>query len=250
MDVWCSARRRLHADRLHDVRGARRGWCSINAIACASTVMDLYSYFASSTSYRVRIALHLKGIPFRTLPVNLRTMEQRRPEYTARNPAAAVPLLDDDGTRISQSLPIIEYLDARYPEPRLLPDTGRVRTRVLEIANLIACDIQPLNGLRVLRYLEGRLELDDAHRQAWYEYWIAEGFRPLEKLLERADSGPFCVGQAVTLADCCLVPQVANAAQHHCSLDDYPRLRAVYAHCMTLAAFQQAAPEQQPDFTV
>ncbi|HEX7325019.1 MAG TPA: maleylacetoacetate isomerase [Rhodanobacteraceae bacterium] len=210
--------------------------------------MDLYSFFASSTSYRVRIALHLKGVPFRTLPVNLLTLEQRQPQYLARNPAGAVPLLDDAGTGISQSLPIIEYLDSRWPEPRLLPAMGIDRIRVLEIANLIACDIQPLNGLRVLRYLRGELALDAPTRQRWYEHWIAEGFRPLEKLLERAGSGPFCTGRTVSLADCCLVPQVANALQHRCPMADYPRVNAVYAHCMTLDAFRLAAPDRQPDF--
>lgn len=210
--------------------------------------MDLYSYFASSTAYRVRIALHLKRVAFRTLPVNLRTLEQRRPQYLQRNPAGAVPVLDDDGVRVTQSLAIIEYLDARYPQPRLLPADGLARVRVLEIANLIACDIQPLNGLRVLRYLEGPLGLAATVQQRWYEDWIAEGFRPLERLLEAADSGPFCMGAAVSAADCCLVPQVLNARQHHCALDAYPRINAVYEHCMTLAAFQQAAPAAQPDY--
>jgi maleylacetoacetate isomerase len=211
--------------------------------------MDLYSFYASSTSYRVRIALHLKGLAFNTLPVNLLAMEQQRPDYLARNPAGAVPLLEDGGVRVSQSLAIIDYLDAKYPaEPRLIPAGGIERARVLEIAQLIACDIQPLNGLRVLRYLKGDMALDDATRQRWYEAWIDQGFRPLEKLLGRTGAERFCVGDAPTLADCCLVPQVLNAQQHRCALDAYPRVRAVYAHCAGLAAFQRAAPEQQPDF--
>lgn len=210
--------------------------------------MDLYSFHASSTSYRVRIALHLKGLAFNTLPIDLRAMEQQRPDYLARNPAGMVPLLDDGGVRVSQSLAIIDYLDARYPAPRLIPEGGSERRRVLEIADLIACDIQPLNGLRVLRYLQGDMALDDATRQRWYEFWIAEGFRPLEKLLEQSGAGRFCVGDAPTLADCCLVPQVANALQHRCALDAYPRVRAVHAHCTSLAAFRRAAPEQQPDY--
>lgn len=210
--------------------------------------MDLYSYFASSTAYRVRIALHLKRVAFRTVPVNLRTLEQREPGYLQRNPAGAVPVLDDAGVCVTQSLAIIEYLDARYPQPRLLPADGLARVRVLEIANLIASDIQPLNGLRVLRYLDGRLGLAAGLRQRWYEDWIAEGFRPLEKLLEHAAAGPFCMGAAVSAADCCLVPQVLNATQHHCAMDAYPRVNAVYEHCMTLPAFQLAAPAAQPDY--
>ena len=210
--------------------------------------MDLYSFYASSTSYRVRIALHLKGLAFHTLPINLLTLEQQQPGYLVRNPAGMVPLLDDGGVRVSQSLAIIDYLDAKYPAPRLIPEGGIERTRVLEIANGIACDIQPLNGLRVLRYLKGELALDDATRQRWYEGWIAEGFRPLEALLEQSGAERFCVGDAPTLADCCLVPQVTNALQHHCALDAWPHVRAVYAHCTKLAAFQRAAPEQQPDF--
>lgn len=210
--------------------------------------MDLYSFYASSTSYRVRIALHLKGLAFNTLPIDLHAMEQQRADYLARNPAGMVPLLDDSGVRVSQSLAIIDYLDAKYPAPRLIPEGGRERIRVLEIANLIACDIQPLNGLRVLRYLKGDMNLGDATRQRWYEKWIAEGFRPLEKLLEQSGAERFCVGDAPTLADCCLVPQVANAIQHHCVLDAYPCVRAVYAHCVSLAAFQRAAPERQLDY--
>lgn len=210
--------------------------------------MDLYGFYASSTAYRVRIALHLKGIAFRTVSIDLHALAQRRPEYMARNPAGAVPLLDDDGTLVSQSLAIIEYLDEKCPEPRLVPVAGIARVRALEIANLVGCDVQPLNGLRVLRYLEGQLGVDGLRRQAWYEYWIAEGFRPLEALLEQAGAGPFCLGQAVSIADCCLVPQVLNAIQHHCPMAVYPRVRAVYEHCVALPAFQLAAPRRQQDY--
>lgn len=168
----------------------------------------------------------------------------------AHNPAAAVPVLVDDGVRISQSVPIIECLDAKYPEPRLLPATGLARTRVLEMTHLIACDIQPLNGLRALRYLDGNLGVDESRRQVWYENWIREGFRPLERLLEHAGAGPFCMGETVSLADCCLIPQVANAIAHACPLADFPRVRAVYAHCITLPAVHFTAPEQQPDFVL
>ncbi|HEX7382245.1 MAG TPA: maleylacetoacetate isomerase [Nevskiaceae bacterium] len=210
--------------------------------------MDLYSFHASSTSWRVRIALQLKGVAFTTIAVNLRTMEQRLPQYMAKNPAASVPMLDDAGVRVTQSLAIIEYLDKKFPAPRLVPTESSARIRVMEIANLIANDIQPLNGMRVMRFLENDLHVSKAQQQMWYSRWIDEGFRPLEKLLERAGSDGFCTGCDPTLADCCLVPQVSNAVQHGCPMDAYPRIRAVYAHCSALPAFRRAAPDQQPDY--
>ncbi len=205
--------------------------------------MDLYNYSASSTSYRVRIALNLKSLDAHAIPVDLIALEQRKPDYMAKNPAACVPLLDDDGFRLGQSLAIIDYLDAKYPNPRLIPQDLHQRARVLEIANLIACDIQPLNGLRVLRYFTNQWRLDPGRQDAWYHDWIAEGFRALEALLGRARSGPFCLGADVSLADCCLVPQVANAKRAGCPLDAYARVMAVYEHCMTLPAFADAAPK-------
>jgi maleylacetoacetate isomerase len=211
--------------------------------------MELYGYFNSSTSYRVRIALALKGIDFSTHPVDLRAQEQRSAAYLALNPAASVPTLrDDHGLELGQSLAIIDYLDAVQPRPRLIPAEQPVRARVLEFAQAIACDMHPLNNLRVLRYLRQQFGIDDAGRQAWYRHWIAEGMSTLEELLRRADAGPCCFGATPTLADVCLVPQVANAERMGCELSPYPRVLAVSAHCRAQPAFIAAEPARQPDF--
>jgi len=210
--------------------------------------MDLYSYFNSSTSYRVRIALALKGLDVNLLPIDIRVQAHKEPEYVRKNPSANVPLLDDDGFQLGQSLAIMDYLDAKYPEPRLIPQDAHLRARVLEMALLVACDMHPVNNLRVLRYLVQQLGVDDAAKNAWYAHWIAEGFHALEQLLVRAHSSPFCMGDKVSLADCCLVPQVANAQRMGCDLSAWPRVLAVYAHCTALPAFVQAAPQQQPDY--
>lgn len=210
--------------------------------------MDLYSFFNSSTSYRVRIALALKKLDFNLHPINIRVLEHKEAGYVAKNPGASVPMLDDDGFQLGQSMAIIDYLDAKYPEPRLIPQDLEQRARVLEISNLISCDMHPLNNLRSLRYLVQELGVSEEAKTGWYNHWIAEGFQSLEKMLERVGSGKFCVGDQVTLADCCLVPQVANASRMGCDLSAYPRVMAVYEHCSSLPAFQQAAPANQPDF--
>jgi len=210
--------------------------------------MDIYSFFNSSTSYRVRIALALKNVDCRLLPINLRKNEQQAPEYRQKNPAGGVPLLVKDDWQLGQSLAIIDWLDAHYPAPRLIPENPEQRARVLEIALLIACDMHPVNNLRVLRYLVNTLGIDEAGKNAWYAHWIAEGLGALEQLLERANSGDFCIGGEVSLADCCLVPQVANAKRMGCDVTPYPRVLAVYEHCTALPAFQQAAPQQQADY--
>jgi len=210
--------------------------------------MDLYSFFNSSTSYRVRIALALKGVDVTLLPVNLRSGEQQAAAYREKNPAAGVPLLVEGDFRLGQSLAIIDWLDATWPQPRLIPQDPEARARVLEMALLIACDMHPLNNLRVLRYLVKELKVDEAAKNAWYAHWIAEGFTALEALLARAGSDGYCVGAQVSLADCCLVPQVANAQRMGCDLAAYPRIRAVFEHCAALPAFIQAAPAQQPDY--
>lgn len=210
--------------------------------------MDLYSFFNSSTSYRVRIVLALKKLDFNLHPVNIRVMEHKEADYVSKNPGASVPLLDDDGFQLGQSMAIIDYLDAKYPVPRLIPQDLQQRARVLEISNLISCDIHPMNNLRALRYLVQELGVSDEAKNAWYQHWIAQGFESLEKMLERTGSGNFCVGNQVSLADCCLVPQVANASRMGCNLGAYPRVMAVHEYCNTLPAFQQAAPSNQPDF--
>lgn len=212
--------------------------------------MQLYSFFNSSTSYRVRIALALKGLDYDYKGINIRVGEQRADDYRALNPSQGVPLLvEDDGTALSQSMAIIDYLDETHPEPRLLPAEPRARARVLELANAIACDMHPVNNLRILGYLKNRLEVSEEQKNDWYRHWIAEGFGAVEALLERYGHGPYCFGEAPTLADCCLVPQVANAERMGCDLSPYPRVMAVYQHCQRQPAFQQAAPSRQPDFT-
>ncbi|MGR7920607.1 maleylacetoacetate isomerase [Zobellella denitrificans] len=212
--------------------------------------MQLYSFFNSSTSYRVRIALALKGLDYDYKGINIRVGEQRADDYRALNPSQGVPLLvEDDGTALSQSMAIIDYLDETHPEPRLLPAEPRARARVLELANAIACDMHPVNNLRILGYLKNRLEVSEEQKNDWYRHWIAEGFGAVEALLERYGHGPYCFGEVPTLADCCLVPQVANAERMGCDLSAYPRVMAVYQHCQRQPAFQQAAPSRQPDFT-
>ena len=211
--------------------------------------MQLHSFFNSSTSYRVRIALALKGLPFDIVPVNLRKQEQRAADYVARNPSAGVPLLTDGDFQLSQSLAIIDYLDATHPEPRLIPAAPRERARVLELSNAIACDIHPVNNMRILRYLQEVLGASEAQKNAWYHHWIREGMTAVEALLARHGHGAYCYGDAPTLADCCLVPQMANAQRMGCDLSAYPRTMRVYEYCNAQPAFQQAAPTQQPDYT-
>ncbi|KDB08375.1 maleylacetoacetate isomerase [Burkholderia sp. lig30] len=211
--------------------------------------MQLHSFFNSSTSYRVRIALALKGLPYDTLPVNIRTGEHRAAGYVADvNPSAAVPALVDGDFRLGQSLAIIDYLDQTHPEPRLIPLEPPLRARVLELATLIACDIHPVNNLRVLRYLESELGVSAQQKSAWYRHWVAEGMAGVERLLERSAQGPWCFGAQPTLADVCLVPQVANALRMECDLSAYPRSLAVYAHALQHPAFDAAQPQRQPDY--
>lgn len=212
--------------------------------------MQLYSFFNSSTSYRVRIALALKGLPYDILPVNIRTGEHRAPDYLGNvNPSAGVPALIDGPLHLSQSLAIMDYLDARYPEPRLIPADATQRARVLELADVIACDIHPVNNLRVLRYLQDVLRVTPEQKDAWYRHWIDEGMAAVERLLARYGLEPWCFGDTPTLADVTLVPQIANALRMGCPMDAYPRAMAVYAHAIEHAAFQSAAPARQPDFT-
>jgi maleylacetoacetate isomerase len=210
--------------------------------------MKLYSFFNSSTSFRVRIALALKGLPYDYAAVNLRSGEQGGDAYRSLSPAAIVPLLQDGDVSLTQSLAIIDYLERLHPEPRLVPEEPLQRARVLEIAQTIACEIHPVNNLRVLKYLTGTLGVNEADKAAWYKHWVAEGLGAVESLLERLPAGPYCVGDAPTLADCCLVPQVANALRMGCDLTPYPRVLAVHEHCMRQSAFIEAEPQRQPDY--
>ena len=209
--------------------------------------MRLYSFFRSSASFRVRIALNLKGVDYETVPVGLPQDEHRKAAFLAVNPQATVPTLDDDGVVLAQSLAIIEYLDARFPVPRLIPSEPVARARVQWLAQLIACEIHPLNNLRVRRHLAGELGLDDAAVERWQRHWIAEAFGPLEALVARWSGGRHCFGDAVSVADVCLVPQVYNARRVACDLTPYPTLVRIADDLAREPAFARAAPEAQPD---
>jgi maleylpyruvate isomerase len=209
--------------------------------------VKLYSYFRSSAAYRVRIALNLKGIAYETASVHLvkEGGHNRRPEFRAVNPQMRVPVLvTPAGDRLIQSLAIIEYLDETHPEPPLLPTEPVARAKVRALADLIACDIHPLNNTSPLRYLKNTLGQEQSAIDAWYHHWVIAGFEALEALLE---SGPYAYGHTVTLADICLVPQVNNARRLKVPLDKFPKILAVEAACLALPAFERARPENQPD---
>ncbi len=210
----------------------------------------LYTYWRSSSAYRVRIALNLKQLDHELVPVHLVRDggEQNHQAYRELNPQGLVPVLLDGSRVIRQSMTIIEYLDELYPEPPLLPANIRSRARVRTIAHTIACEIQPLNNLRVLMYLEKEMAQNKASRNEWYQTWLAEGFASIESLLEQSPTtGDFCEGDMPTLADVCLVPQVYNAMRYECDLAPYPQIQKIYGNCQEMAAFQRAAPESQPD---
>jgi maleylpyruvate isomerase len=210
--------------------------------------MKLYSYFRSSAAYRARIALHLKGLPFDYAPVHLRKGEQNAEAYRALNRQELVPTLIDGDTAVTQSLAIIEYLDERHPEPPLLPSAPAGRARVRAIALAICCDIHPLNNLRVLRYLVHTLKIGEEAKDAWYRHWIDTGLAALEaQLAADAATGTFCHGDVPTMADVCLVPQLANARRANIPLDSYPTLLRIDTSCRALDAFARAAPDRQPD---
>jgi maleylpyruvate isomerase len=209
--------------------------------------MKLYTYFRSSAAFRARIALNLKGLDYEPAFVSLLNGDQRGSAFRALNPQGLVPALEDGGTVYAQSLAIIEYLDERYPDPPLLPRMPEERARVRALALGIACDIHPLNNLRVLQYLENDMGLSREQRSAWYRHWIAEGFTALEKMLSDSPRGAYCHGDTPGLADIVLVPQVFNAERYRCDLAPYPRMRSIHAACMALPAFQRAAPANQPD---
>ena len=209
--------------------------------------MILYGYPMSSASYRVRIALALKGIEVTTITKQLRRGEQRAKDFLEINPQGFVPVLSlDDGRMLPQSLAIIEYLDEVYPQPPLLPAAPIERARVRALSLLIACDIHPLNNLRVLQFLEGSLGEAQSARDTWYRHWIEAGFEALEEALARDPArGRFCYGDTPSLADLCLVPQVFNARRYSVDLTPFPRIAAIDAACHEIAAFASAAPEKQ-----
>jgi maleylpyruvate isomerase len=209
--------------------------------------MLLYDYWRSSAAYRVRIALNLKGLQAEQRAIHLRRGEQRAADYREVNPQGLVPTLVVGDRRMPQSLAIIEYLEERHPLPPLLPPGAEDRAWVRSIALAIACDIHPLDNLRVLQYLEGKLGLDAAARDAWYAPWIREGFDAIEAQLASRAAARFCFGDAPTLADVCLVPQVANARRVKLDLGPWPRIAAIDAACRALPAFDRARPDLQPD---
>lgn len=200
----------------------------------------LFDYWRSSASYRVRIALNLKGVAYERHDISLIEGAQRTPENLARNPQGFVPTLEIDGHELTQSLAIIDYLDAKYPDPPFVSRDPAARARTLAQALTIVADIHPINNLRILKYLKDTLGADTEARDGWYRHWVAEGFAALEAMA--ADAGRFFGGEAPNLADICLVPQMSNARRFEVALDAYPRLVAIDAACMELPAFAAAQP--------
>ncbi len=212
--------------------------------------MKLYTYFRSSAAYRVRIALNLKGLPYEAVPVHLVKGggEQLKDDYRAVNPSALVPSLQDEGATITQSMAILEYLEETHPAVPLLPSAPLERARVRELAQIVACDIHPVNNLRILRYLVRTLKISDDAKNEWYRHWVQEGFAALEAHLARDPApGRFCHGDTPTLADCFLVPQVYNAQRFDIDFAPYPNIARINAACAELPAFAAAHPAQQPD---
>ena len=213
-------------------------------------MFKLYTYFRSSAAYRVRIALNLKGLPYKSVPVHLLRDggEQHAPDYARLNPAELVPTLVDGEHALGQSLAIIEYLDEVHPSPLLLPGSALARARIRALAQSIACDMHPLNNLRVLQRLEATLGASAQTKSEWYAHWVTLGFTALESMLSQsAATGRYCHGDTPTLADCCLVPQIYNAERFGISLAAYPTLCRIGAACLELPAFQQASPQAQAD---
>jgi len=212
--------------------------------------MKLYSYFRSSAAFRVRIALNLKALSYETVPIHLLRHggEQFAEQYVRLNPLSLVPVLEDGGSVLFQSLAIVEYLDERYPQPPLLPSDPLARAYVRAVALTIACDIHPLNNTRVLRYLVRELNVPEPGKDAWYRHWVEMGLGQLEKVVVSSGrSGRFALGDQVTVADVAIVPQVFNARRFECKLESAPTLVAICDHCMQLDAFARAQPSAQPD---
>ena len=210
-------------------------------------MLELFSYFRSSASYRVRIALALKGLDWRYVPVHLQKNEQLAPAYAERAPARLVPLLRDGELDLTQSLAIIEYLDETHPEPPLLPAAPAERSRVRAIALDIACEIHPLNNLRVLRYLVHEMGVSEEAKNGWYRHWVESGLEAVERTLARGPAGRYCHGDTPTLADCALVPQIFNARRFDCRLDHVPTVMRVFEACMRHDAFASTQPSACAD---
>jgi maleylacetoacetate isomerase len=208
--------------------------------------MQLYNYFRSSASFRVRIAMALKGLSYEYKPVHLAKNEQMAESYGAVSAARLVPLLKDGENYLHQSMAIMEYLDETHPEPLLLPGDALQRARIRALSQDMACEIHPLNNLRVLRYLVHQLEVSEDNKNRWYRHWVETGLETVERQLA-ANPSPFCVGETPTMADCVLVPQIFNARRFDCRLDHVPHVMRVFEHCMALEAFSGSVPEACPD---
>ncbi|MGH8370974.1 MAG: maleylacetoacetate isomerase [Gammaproteobacteria bacterium] len=212
--------------------------------------MELFTYFRSSAAYRVRIALNLKGLQadYRYVHLVKDGGQQHKPEYLKLNPQGLLPALVDGGQVLTQSLAIIEYLEETHPEPALLPKHALGRARVRALAQVVACDIHPVNNQRILKYLEKEFGVDEIGRKKWYRHWVTEGFAALEKLLAgNPATGRFCHGDTPGLADLCLVPQVFNARRFEVDMKPFPTIERIDAACLRLEAFSAAAPEHQAD---
>ena len=209
--------------------------------------MKLYTYFRSSAAFRVRIALNLKGLKYQPVFVHLAKGEHRKPEYASVNAQALLPTHElDDGTRLTQSLAIMEYLDETHARPALLPADPLGKARVRSLCDLIACEIHPLNNLRTLQYLKRALSQTEDQVNTWYRHWIADGLAKLEAELS-GGKGKYSHADSPTMADCCLVPQIFNAQRYNCDLAPYPNTMRVFDECMKLEAFDRAQPSKQPD---
>ena len=209
--------------------------------------MKLYSYFRSSAAYRVRIALNYKGIEYQQQAVNLLTQQEEEAAYQAVNPQKMVPVLEHDGAMFFQSMAILEYLEETFPQKPILPAAASDKAQVRALANIVACDIHPLNNLRVLRYLAEHYDADEQAKADWYRHWIEQGFAAFEKHLAATSNGQFCFGDQPGMADMLLIPQVYNARRFEVDMSAYPLIESVEQHCLTLESFIQAMPENQPD---
>lgn len=210
--------------------------------------MKLHNYFRSSASFRVRIALELKGLSYEYIAVHLGRGDHKKAPFSDLSADALVPLLEVDGAKLSQSMAIIEYLDEKHPTPALLPADALGRAKVRALAQSIACEIHPLNNLRVLKYLVRELKVEEEAKNTWYRHWVREGLDGFERQLTQLPASTCCYGDTPTLADCCLVPQIFNAQRFDVNLDGLPRTMAAFDACMALPAFQKAQPSACPDY--
>lgn len=217
-------------------------------VSVYALTMKLHNYFRSSASFRVRIALELKGLAYDYVAVHIARGDHKKPPYVDLSADTLVPLLEVDGLHLSQSMAIIEYLDEKHPTPALLPADALGRARVRALAQSISCDIHPVNNLRILKYLAKELKVEDEGKNTWYRHWCREGLVAFEKQLSQLPESTYCYGNTPTLADCCLVPQIFNARRFDTDLSGLPRTMAAFDACMALPAFQKAQPSACPDF--